>query len=354
MNLRVGMKLSFAHYDGVAIVREINDKSNMVVLGFQEGDTELVRAFPISYILSHCEVADDSKVPAGTKSVKRSKRPKKKPALKAPEETKEPEKTEPSAQDDEKQLKEITESFNRNFHFTEDGLCELRDFFVFHRNYARGHGRPLRYNLLVICEDIDDEKQFFDRMKDALTEIGHYTFNSDILSEASLGQYLSSKSLAGRSLIGITGCTSFGREEAGTSDVSRTEERRKDGVWERAAELSNAHPDCTILAFGNEGFLDYIEQSDALCRMFPHRIILEPMTTEDVRREILAGIRAEGLRISSAFSTGLRNYIEDVYPKSDLRGHSFVDEILNRILVSYYMDPSSPYIRKQCLPSCEK
>lgn len=119
--------------------------------------------------------------------------------------------------------------------------------------------------------------------------------------------------------------------------------------------MADIEPDCTIIAAGDKGFIDYIRESDEMYyRFFAHRIFMRPMTLDEITEAVYKGIRAESLTTDQAFDEGIKKYIQIVYPKADLKESNFVNDLVNRILVSYYQEPTGDIITENCVPFYRK
>ena len=81
------------------------------------------------------------------------------------------------------------------------------------------------------------------------------------------------------------------------------EKSKKDLVWKLIEECSNLAPDCTIIAIGPKGFVDYVRENDGLYyRFFAHRIIVKPMSEDNIIESMYRGIRSEHLVPTKSFN----------------------------------------------------
>lgn len=246
----------------------------------------------------------------------------------------------------EKRLSEVVAEFKR-FSLSERGLTELEQFFRFKLGYAEGHKKALRYNFLIQCDNDDESLRILKEIEKGLKTLGVLPKKTLITTESQLNDKLPSEYPGECSLFGVHDCSpimkdSVGIVSSGIRSSLQLEKRKKDLIWEYITKVGYIEPDCTVVAIGPKGFVDYIKENDDwYYRFFAHRIFVRPMSTEEIIKELFSGIERERLIVTDEFRKEIEEYIRVVYPKADLRDTSFVDDCLNRIFVNYYTAPNS-------------
>jgi len=246
----------------------------------------------------------------------------------------------------EKRLADVLEGFKK-FSLSEQGLNEIEQFFRFKLGYAQGHKKALRYNLLIQCDNDDESLRIFKEIERGLEKIGVLSKGTLIKTEYELKDKLPSEYPGECSILGVHNCLplmkdSVGIVSSGIRSALQMEKKIKDIIWESVTKGGYIVPDCTVVAFGPKGFVDYIKGNDDwYYRFFAHQIIIRPMASEEIVKALYDGIEQEDLNTTKEFRKGIEEYIRVVYPKADLRDTSFVDDCLNRIFVNYYITPNA-------------
>ena len=246
----------------------------------------------------------------------------------------------------EKKLADVVAGFKK-FSLSERGLNEIERFFRFKIGYADGHKKALRYNLLIQCDNDDESLRVLKKIESGLKKIGALPKKTLIKTEFQLNEKLPSEYPLECSMLGIYNCRPILRDSVGivSSGIRSTlqlEKKKKDLVWEFITKSGYIDPDCTVVAIGPKGFVDYIKENDDwYYRFFAHRVLIHPMSTEEIIKALYNGIEQEKLIATKEFQTEIERYIRVVYPKADLKDASFVDDCLNRIFVNYYIAPNA-------------
>lgn len=259
----------------------------------------------------------------------------------------------------EKKILNIVDEFKK-FSLSEHDLKEVEQFFRFKLRYAEGHKKALRYNLLVQCDNDSEAVRFLKEIEAGLKKLGVLSKKSLIKTESEMEDKPPSKYPLECSLLGIHDCSPIMKDSVGiVSSVIRgslqLEKQKKDLNWNLITKLASYVPDCTIVAVGPKGFIDYIKEKDEwYYRFFAHRIFIKSMTVEEIVKAVYCGIRSEELVVTNNFKEAIEQYINVVYPKADLKDAAFVDDLLNRIFVNYYLAPTDGQLSANHVPFYRK
>ncbi|MCC8151697.1 MAG: AAA family ATPase, partial [Lachnospiraceae bacterium] len=254
-------------------------------------------------------------------------------------------------------LEKIMSRF-QSFALTPGSLREIENFFVFQSNYRDEQKRPLRYNLLIQC----DERGEADELADAIREMAEWTgiweYPARKVSEKKLleDDKILENIFADSGLLFITGCEGVEKDSANImasslrADIERAK-RKKMHKWDELVNLASELPNLPVIACGNKAFVDFIRESDELYyRFFAHHIFLRPMEEDEIIQAVLGELEKDGFSTTEAFDRKIDTYIRTVYARADLKGNAFVSDLINRIQVSYYLNPANHVITKNCVP----
>lgn len=259
----------------------------------------------------------------------------------------------------EKKLLEIIEEFKK-FSLSEYGLKEIEQFFRFKLRYAEGHKKALRYNLLIQCDNDTEAVCFLKEIEAGLKKLGVLSKKSLIKTESEMDDKIPSEYPFECAFMGIHDCKPIMKDSVGivSSSIRGTlqlEKQKKDMNWNLITKLASYVPDCTIVAIGPKGFIDYIKENDEwYYRFFAHRIFIKPMPIEEIIKSVYRGIKSEELVATKSFKEAIERYIHVVYPKADLKDTAFVDDLLNRIFVNYYLAPNNKQLSQIHVPFYRK
>lgn len=272
----------------------------------------------------------------------------------------EQEKYEKGKMDDMRQISdnkllEVIEEFKK-FGLSERSMKEVEQFFRFKIRYTEGHKKALRYNILVRCDNDNEAVRLLETFEEGMKVLGLLPKKAINVTEEQLGSNLPSEFPQKCSLMGIHDCKSIAKDSVAImsssirADIQR-ERKNKDGLWNDIVKTSSIAPDCTVVAIGPKGFIDYIkEKDDWYYRFFAHRLFLRSMSEAEIMESVYIGIRQEGLTPTKEFKEEIERYVNVVYPKADLRDHAFIDDLLNRIFVNFYSKPYKKSLTKEHVP----
>lgn len=246
------------------------------------------------------------------------------------------------------------------FRLTNLSCRELRDFLLFKASYWEGHKRKLRYHLLLQCENKDEAALFILEIEKALRQLNALQACSIITTEKKLLDGLPDAFPKKCSMLAIQSCEGIQKDSVSIVSSSlrasiQVERKQKDALWNTIQTLSATVPDCTVIAVGSKDFTDYLRQNDQFFyRFFGHRIVFRPLTAEEIFQDTLTSLRREQLTITDSFREELQKYIRKVYPTADLKGLSFVQDLVNRVLTSYYTSENNGMLSEKCIPFYRK
>lgn len=114
--------------------------------------------------------------------------------------------------------------------------------------------------------------------------------------------------------------------------------RERDVLWNKYIQKCEKTPDtCKIIAAPEAVLRERFRGNEHLYfRIMRNHIYIEGMSPEEVYGYVLKELEKSGISYSEEFSQKLKQYIQVVYPKADLKNRAFVTDLLERILTSFY------------------
>lgn len=252
-------------------------------------------------------------------------------------------------------IEKIMKSFN-SFSLPPFALKEIETLFWFKINYAKGHKRSLRYNLLVQCDKDDEAVRFINAVQNSLKELDMLPKKTGITKEKDFNDEMNS--LSNYSMLALHDCVALQKDSVAVlSSIKRSDLQKnwenKIKFWHNVKKLSDTNKECLLIAAGPRGFVDFVKDNDDIFSdFFTHRIFLEPkiLTVAELVDKVLKSLAEEGLKTNKKFDAEIQRYIECVYPTSELKGDVFINSLLDSILVAYYATPTGKTVTEQCVP----
>mgnify|MGYP003290947858 CR=1 FL=1 len=258
-----------------------------------------------------------------------------------------------------KYLQEKIDKFKR-FSLSDQSIQEIENFFRFKLNCMLHDAKSLRYNLLIECENNADSQEILKEFKLVLQQLDKNLDECYICTEGSLSKSIPAGFPLFYSMLGIYDCTSIRKDSVSiTSSAIRSsiqlDKEQKDQLWKKIRKKADRLPGCTIIAAGPKGFIDYIRESDELYyRFFAHHLYIRSMNVEEIIQEMYQRIKTEEFECSEQFKDDIEQYVRTVYPKADLRNTEFIEDLMNRIWVNYYLNPTGKVLTEECVPFYRK
>ena len=260
----------------------------------------------------------------------------------------------------EKDIEKIMERFN-SFSLSTSSRQMIENLFRLKINYSIGHARPLRYNLLVQCNENEKAYYFIRTIQKSLKELKLLPGESKISREEDIDpvfRFNFDEDMDNLSMIVLHDCKAIEKDSVAMSSSSERENLQKEWkskqfLWREIKKTADKYPECLFIVTGPKGFLDFVkENEDIFSDFLSYRIVLESRTLSeaDIKDKVLACLAEEGLKTNKKFDAEIQKYIECVYPTAELQEEAFVDYLLNSILVNYYINPNGRIVTEQCVP----
>lgn len=125
-----------------------------------------------------------------------------------------------------------------------------------------------------------------------------------------------------------------------------------DKEYDQWLQILNKDPNAIKLIYADQTRLkSHFQGRDHLYyRLFPCDIMFRKADEEDILEALKADMDQENLFFNSAFEDGIKAYIHTVYPKADLKGKAFMDDLTGRVLRAYGMKPRNGELDVDCVP----
>ncbi len=131
----------------------------------------------------------------------------------------------------------------------------------------------------------------------------------------------------------IYGCKA---DEEQKNVVGDNQERNE--IYRRLPDILKERNHCITFAVVTPKVLEsgWCKDTQRFYRTFSHHITLQDKTTEQIYELTLQKLTETGFSYSDDFCHSMRDYIEVVYPKAELKQDPFVLDFVNRIITRYY------------------
>ena len=207
--------------------------------------------------------------------------------------------------------------------------------------------QKLSCNFMVHCRDIGRARAFADAMGNALGVLQDSSVKAEIMSER---QFLEDSGKAievmRKSRIFLLCDCLSAAEYSPEWTGSRTENliRDRETAWhtfiDACKKTSNV---CKIIAAPETVLRERFRKNEHIYfRVFRYHIYIEDMPADEILSAVLDDLRKNKISYSKRFETEITKYIKAVYPKADLREKEFADDLLERILLSFFGDSTEP------------
>ncbi len=231
------------------------------------------------------------------------------------------------------------------FQFEKHSMTQLEMYFRF--LLRAGMSEPdLSYNFMVHCEDTVRARAFIETLMKAINIFQKNSLaDCRIVTENELaqnaGEFFTELEDGAYRVFAI--CDLQGEDNSadddrnGRSDVTRSKKALRKWFLKLCEKTPNV---CKVITASETVLRERFREEDHLYfRIFRNHIFIKDFTTEEVLKLVLTGLSKRHIAYSDGFERELKEYIEVVYPKADLRAQMFVDDLLERILTKYYGDP---------------
>ena len=253
-------------------------------------------------------------------------------------------------------MDDILETWN----LTEGSVEQLKSFVTFLRS-SQKDGRPgwLPYHFLIEGTEAD-ATALAQAIAGIPTEISPMTYLSrKVLTEAELEGIVKADELIPPASILIVNDCPVSRQDTTRilSSIERADIRKaydaRTKMWHKLDDTLKKLPGYMVFVCASKETVNsFFRRDDQLYyRFLAHHITILPWTMEQVRERLESRISDEGFTYDAEFRTALDAYIDTVYPKADLKDSAFVEDLKNRILVSYYSQALEGHVlTKDCVP----
>ena len=256
------------------------------------------------------------------------------------------------------------------FHLTDQERQIFREFLTFQiqtRDAKQPEVNRAYYNLLIHCE----EKETIRRVTNILCAALNIREEDAILStekdmitrvENHLGR---KRSLAvlfpeGTGLILIDECMEKPRLDVdgggAARDASKKVIQQYDAMWSTVLSYIHQNPHVILIVASDDDVYrstlrPFRRLSDRICS---HHILLTPRTEEELLADCMTELRKSSFSLSDDFEHQLRQYFQNAYFASDLRGQAFISNVLEQIYSRYYCHRrDSLTLTADCIPECD-
>lgn len=123
--------------------------------------------------------------------------------------------------------------------------------------------------------------------------------------------------------------------------------------WEKMCRFAAEHPAVipVVIVPTEVEENTWRERTFVYRRLFSYHISLRDLPVGDILEMTNKAIAALGLSVSKGFSGKLEKYITVVYPKAELKGQEFVEDLVRRMVLNYYAKKNlDNNLTPRCIP----
>ena len=241
------------------------------------------------------------------------------------------------------------------FNLSEGEINELNGFF---RYLEQTEITNIPYRFLIQTESDQRGKEFADKLRDRISKIKNKTLTISICSESTfLGSPPSNVQKVDIQIVNqaIPNDKYFVRETLGSGERQLRE--NYDTVWSQAMQYFRSRPDKVFIMIAPKSVVQgrIKKNSDLYYRFLRHKIELQDITPERVFVEMMERIHSSIPSTTVGFEKAFKEYIYTVYPRADLRGNEFMDDLLEWMIsltfahyghCNYFSANSIPYYHR--------
>lgn len=136
-------------------------------------------------------------------------------------------------------------------------------------------------------------------------------------------------------------------------DASRRKRENYFNMWNEIFQHIKNNPKVILLVHANSGvYMGGLRHNSTLFyRVCGHHIFMPPITVDELLQQCVTRLEGSSFTISEDFVPALSDYFHTVYPRAELRGPAFVEDLIRRIYSLFFSSKRSlPELTPDCIP----
>ena len=276
---------------------------------------------------------------------------------------------------DEFTLQEIIEKVMeelKRFKLSERAKAIIREFLIFHWNRKKYKSeRPeivqTYYNLLFRSDDKEMPQQIVEVLGKYLNiNTGYGTFYSeeflrmkyDLAKRGRREENFRRDILEGKKLLFVYDCKEAPVQDPDLPTAAARDNNLKEieyyhGMWKEILKYVKENTDIILIVSANEQvYRDSLKlNTELFYRVCGHHIFLSKQTEKGFYEGCLDKLINTNFTLEVGFEEALGQYFSIVYPKAELKGQEFVDDLIRRIYALYFCKERENYmLTTDCIP----
>ena len=243
----------------------------------------------------------------------------------------------------------------KKFNLSEDEINELNGFF---RYLDQTQITKIPYHFLIQTETEQQGIKFAEKLVAQVNKIRRKNLTTSSCTESSL---LNSSLNDVRNTDVLIVVQAIPNDRYFISDTLGSSERSMrdnyNHVWAQIIQIYRNNPNKIFIMIAPKSIVEnrIKKNSDMYYRFFRHKFVLSDLSAEEIFDEMMKKIHSSIPNTTAGFENAFREYIHTVYPKADLRGDDFVDDLfewmVSRTFAKYghcncFSEDSIPYYHK--------
>lgn len=243
-----------------------------------------------------------------------------------------------------------------SFHLREWCKDELRGYF---RYLSQNKVRDIQYNFLIQAEPEDSAYDFINKLIEVIGRISSKNVIPKSMTESNLLANPPKEEIERNNILIVSRCmknSDYYATDGDTSDIKRKKDEY-DYHWDLIMDAFEQYPDKVFIMYTTPDIIhDRIKSNPRMFyRFFSHHIIIGNMNEEEIYNSILNKLATVTNKHSVDFEYKLKEYIDTVYPKADLKNNAFVDDLYKRMVslafqksghCDYFSESSIPFYHR--------
>ena len=242
------------------------------------------------------------------------------------------------------------------YHISDEGKDEIRGYF---RYLLQDEITEIPYHFIVQADSYGLINDFVERFTAFVQTLQGKCMETMTISEYQLLDEPDPEAYKKNDIIIVGPCINDENYYIGDYDDS-TEKKRKsdyDYRWSKIMRFYDDYPQKLFILCGTSDIIQGRVKTNARMyyRFFKHRILINNMTVDEVYEKTLEKIDYGIGKYTIDFKYKLKEYINTVYPKADLKNTDFVDDLYKwMIALSFINSCGCEYLSENSIPYYHK
>ncbi len=243
------------------------------------------------------------------------------------------------------------------YHLSNTGKSELRGFF---RYLCQSSIKDIPYHFLIQADSDNLGIEFGRKIINAAAKIKCISPEVESFTEAQLLSRPDKEKYDKCDVLEVGNALDDSSYFLSDYDSSEEKTRKQDypSRWNAIMDYFDQHPNKLVIMYAPKDIAQgRIKNNTRMYyRFFKHRIVIGNMDEYEILENLMKRIDNANINYSALFPDQLKEYVQTVYPKAELKNTEFVDDLFNWMIAlsfqnlgdgSYFNDKSIPFYHHQ-------